>query len=180
MLNKKKRFNRSGFTLMETLVTLVILVLLVLGMDAGINSGMRVYDDATFYADSRTLAAMVDTTLGDLFRYSQWIHPEEDLYDIMGQSIPYVFTNADYATKDAYVECVPGRTPDLRLRSAENASLDYALLNSGAFPKLKIKDFAYEYNPEDSVYTVHFVITSQDESKTYDAGQYRYLVLNPA
>lgn len=184
-LKRQIRFvrNRKGFSLMEMMVTLLILVLLVMGMDSGLRAAIRVYDEAVFYSDSRTLAGMLDTTLSDLFRFSEQIKPvssvsSEDLYDSMGQKIDYVFTNAEYGMNDAYIEWYADIAPNLQLKNLKNSNF-YSLLNSGAFPGMSISSFSYSYNPDEAMYTVHYVISSKNGSMSYDAGQRHIPVMNP-
>lgn len=184
-LKKQIRFvrNRKGFSLMEMLVTLLILVLLVMGMNSGLSAAVRVYDEAVFYSDSRTLAGMLDTTLSDLFRFSEQIKPvsavsSEDLYDSMGRKIDYVFTNAEYGMNDAYIDWRADISPNLQLRNLKNSNF-YSLLNSGAFPGMSISSFSYTYDPGEAMYTVQYVISSENGTMTYDAGQRHIPVMNP-
>ena len=66
----KKIASKSGFTLIEMLATLLILVFLILGIDTGMDSAVRVYDEAKFEANSASMANIVNTSLGDILRYS--------------------------------------------------------------------------------------------------------------
>lgn len=67
----RKLLKKSGLSLVETLITIVITVLLALGIDAGMNAASRVYTEAAFTTDSATLAGIVNTALGDLLRYAK-------------------------------------------------------------------------------------------------------------
>lgn len=183
-LKEKNHFQKrnAGFTLIETLVTTLILVIIVIGMDSGLNSAVRIYDESVFYSDSHTLASIMDATLGDVLQYSERIHEAEDVYDLMGQPVEYVFTNAEYGMKDAYIDCYSGadKTPHLELKSAQNQAKFYGLINSGAFPNMTISSFSYHYDPDDAAYSVQYVITATNNAAlSYDSGVIKYYVMNP-
>lgn len=176
------RRGNAGFTLIETLVTTLILVIIVLGMDSGLKSAVRIYDQSIFYSDSHTLAGIMDATLGDVLQYSERIHEAEDIYDLMGQPVDYVFTNAEYGMKDAFLDCYSGadKKPHLELKNAENQAKYYGLINSGAFPNLTISSFSCHYDPDNMYYSVRYVITStKNAALSYDSGVQKYYVLNP-
>ena len=66
---KKSRRN-SGFSLIELLCALLILVILVIGIGVSMDAGVGIFRDATFEAESATLAGILNTSLGDILRYS--------------------------------------------------------------------------------------------------------------
>lgn len=173
--NMEKLRSRAGFTLIETMITLLILVILVMGMDSGMQTAVRVYKEATFFADSHSLASMLDTSLGDVLRYSEKIFPAEDLENQMGGEISCVFTNAEYGMKNAYIDWNLNRRPCLWLRNTEN-STSVDLLNGGAFPDMTVTEFTYRF--DGTKYVVNFTISSLDNTQHY-AVEREYLVLNP-
>lgn len=69
MMDKLK--SKAGLTLMEMMAALLVMVLLVVGMGTGMDSGMRVYQDAQFESSTATLSSVMQTSLSDLLRYAQ-------------------------------------------------------------------------------------------------------------
>ena len=150
----KKLKSNAGFTLIEILVALAILVVLVVGMGASMNAGTRIYHEATFESDSASMAGILNTNLGDILRYSQDIRVNTgSMEDSEGTyhsatKVPFVFTNLEYGIQDAYFEIVSIEDSDgvLQMKSLKNTkSMD--LVNTGAYPGLKITEFQIEYVP---------------------------------
>ena len=187
----KKLFNRSGFSLIEMMATLVILVVLVVAMGTGMTSGMKIYKDATFEADSGSMSGIVNTSLGDILRYSENVrinegtisNPSAGFVDSDGafitrESVGFVFTNYEYGVQNAYFHLSQGGDEEgiLQIRSLNNAR-EPELVNTGAYPDLMITDFEIIYVPRglDSegspgrggYFLINYVITSRsDASKT--------------
>ncbi len=67
---RKKLQSKAGMTLIEILAALLILVFLVLGMGVGMDAGSRIYREAVFQSESASLAGILNTSLGDILRYS--------------------------------------------------------------------------------------------------------------
>jgi len=150
----KKMRSKAGFTLMELLVSLLILVMLVMGIGVGMDAGMRIYQEATFEADSATLAGILNTNLGDILRYSQNVRENDDTFrdaegNILRKSeVGFVFTNLEYGIQDAYFH-----TPVLddnssmgvlQMKNLKNLSV-VELVNAGAYPNLVISNFRITY-----------------------------------
>lgn len=150
----KKMRTKAGFTLMELLVALLILVLLVMGIGVGMDAGLHIYREATFEADSATLAGILNTNLGDILRYSQNVRENPDTFrDAEGntltkEEVGFVFTNLEYGIQDAYFY-----TPILddnssmgvlQMKNLKNLSV-VELVNSGAYPNLVISNFKITY-----------------------------------
>ena len=95
----KKLTSKGGFTLIEMLATLLILVFLVLGIGTGMDSALRIYDEARFESNSAAMANIVNTSLGDILRYSENLTTpgdEEFFVDSSNTKVPdveFVFTN---------------------------------------------------------------------------------------
>ena len=66
----KKLASKSGLTLIEMLVTILILVFLVLGIGTCMDSALNIYDEAKFESNSASMANIVNTSLADILRYS--------------------------------------------------------------------------------------------------------------
>ena len=149
----KKTRNNAGFTLMELLCTILILVILVMAIGVGMDTGSRIYRDATFEADSATLAGILNTTVGDVLRYAM-VTSTEGMQSQMAQAginsfeVPYVFTNLEYGVQRAYftIQSYPDGTSVLRMINLKN-SLPVDLINLGAYPELAISNFVVSYEP---------------------------------
>ena len=183
----KKLKKKGGFSLIEMMCALLILVLLIMGIDVGFKAGGEIYQDATFEAESATLAGILNTSLGDILRYSidvrETTAKEKQKYGndvgIPHASDPtryYVFTSLDYGIQDAYFY-VPfhesGKNMGaLQMKNTRNPNV-VELVNIGAYPDLVISDFKITYSPriapgvEGGYFEISYKITSElDSSKT--------------
>lgn len=147
--------SKEGFTLIEMVVALLILVMIIVSMDTVMDSSLRVYNDATFEADSSAMAGIVNTNIGDILRYADYIKTNEDGAFVGadgGQltNIEFVFTSYDYGVQDAYFYLEPdaerGSSGVLQMRSLRNAGT-VELVNTGAYPNLAITDFHVVFTP---------------------------------
>ena len=182
---KKNRCN-GGFTLIEMLCAILIMVFLIIGMGAGMESGMRIYRDAIFESESATLQGIVNTSLGDILRYStktRAMTPSElaehgsdaGIAHVSDSTKRYVFTSLDYGIQDAYFYIKPhasgsNRGP-VQMKNLRNA-MTTDLVNIGAYPNLEIADFSIVYSPrvapgiEGGYYMISYKIYSKtDETK---------------
>lgn len=131
----KKLKNNSGLTLVETLVALFILVMMIVGMDTVMDSSMRVYDEATFEADSSIMANIVNTALGDVLRYAEDVDTADGqaFVDASGTNIPnnvqFVFTSYDYGMMSGYFALKNGIL-EMRDITGEKTT---ELVNSGVY-----------------------------------------------
>ena len=146
---KKLRSSR-GMTLMEVLVSILILVLLVIGMGTGMNSGMEVFQVSRFEANSASLAGIIDTALGDTLRHAETIHLTKDRGDFVipeDQYVQFVFTSVKAGVEDAYlyIETGDDAAGTLRMKSIRKTGAPVELVNSGAYPDLKIDSFKIDY-----------------------------------
>lgn len=146
-----KKLNKSGLTLMETLVALLILVMLVLAMDYCTNSAMGVFKEATFTADSATLSGILNTSLADVLRYSEEVEATEDRV---------TFTNYDYGVRGVYLN-ISGDV--IRMTSPED-DLSRFLVNTGAYPNLKVLDFSVNYNADKDFYKIGYTIQNSEDA----------------
>lgn len=187
----KKLYDRSGFTLIEIMAALLIMVLLVVAMGTGMTSGMKIYRDATFEADSGSMSGIINTSLGDILRYSENIrinqgtagNPSAGFVDSDGSYITkdrvgFVFTNYEYGVQNAYFHLSQGGDEEgiLLIKSLNNAK-EPELVNTGAYPDLMITEFEITYVPRgrDSTgrpgrggyFIIDYIITSKsDTTKT--------------
>ncbi len=152
---KKTRAN-AGFTLMEVLVTLVIMVLLAVGIGIGMNSGTVAYQKSIFDSNSAMLADTLNTSLGDLLRYSQDVRPDG--------TGGFVFTNREYGVRDGYFCDTDGGIVKIY---DSYSKTEMALVNSGAYPDLKITDFSVEFvstDGESGYFDISYKIESTADS----------------
>ena len=146
----RKLKNKAGFSLIELLCALLILVLLVMGIGTGMDAGMNIYEDATFEAESASLAGILNTSLGDILRYSQNIRINNDKLEdssgsyVVKEDVGFVFTNIEYGIQDAYFY-TPMKEGNvsmgvLQMKNLRNANV-VELVNTGAYPDLVISNF---------------------------------------
>ena len=180
---KKTRAN-GGFSLIEMMCALLILVFLTMGISVSMDAGLTIYRDATFEAESATLAGILNTSLGDILRYSVDIKTvtAEDLEKDPDAGIPdaeptstkrYVFTSYDYGIQNAYFYIPPhmdgGNKGPLQLKNLENAII-VELVNTGAYPNLEISNFKITYSPrknpgiEGGYFDISYTIYSTTDS----------------
>lgn len=152
----KKRNGKSGMTLLEMLVSLLILTLLVTAMGTGMELARKIYEDAVFESESAALAAIVNTALGDVLRYAENVHTPEDRDAVgnpVGDTVGFVFTNTEYGLPDVYFQTGSGADKDggililrsLRLGEGSCSIQETPLVNSGAYPNLEITNFSATY-----------------------------------
>lgn len=150
----EKTRKNAGFSLIELICTMLILVLLVMGIGVGMDAGSSIYRDATFEADSATLAGILNTTISDVLRYSMVSETEgmRNLPEGMtSYDLPYVYTNLEYGVQRAYfaIHQYSDGTSVLRMINLKDSkSVD--LVNTGAYPELGISNFVVSYIPRRS------------------------------
>lgn len=162
----KKLKNNAGFTLVEMLAVVAILVVLVMGMGTTMDAGVQIYRDATFEADSASLAGILNNSLGDILRYSTELrantataenpNAEGGFVDSTGtillkEDVGFVFTNYEYGIRDAYfyTQVFADNTSKgvLQMRNLKNSEV-VELVNTGAYPGLAVTNFVITYVEE--------------------------------
>lgn len=166
----RKLKSKAGFTLMETMVSVLILVLIAAGMGTGMDAGLSVYKESTMEYDSASLANLVNTAAGDVLRYA------EDIKEVSVESgIDFVFTNREYGVADAYFYIGDGIESDwgtLYLKNIRNNDT-VDLLSSGAYPNLRIANFKISYE-KDNAYGAYFEL-EYDIFNQKDSDQKRHI-----
>lgn len=146
---------KGGFSLMEMMVALAILVFIIMGIGFGMSAGTNIYRDAVFEADSASMAGIINTSLGDILRYSTRVTQNEgnNLKDASGSyvseyDVEFVFTSLEYGVQDAYfytpVHADGTSSGILQIKNLKNDKI-VELVNSGAYPNLEITDFEITY-----------------------------------
>lgn len=173
-----KNRKNGGFSLIEMMCTLLILVILVMGIGVGMDAGMRIYRDATFESESATLAGILNTSLGDILRYSLDIRETTDEEKAEhGSNVKFVFTSIDYGIQDAYFYIPPhvdgGAKGPVQMKSMRKDGYIVELVNTGAYPDLVVYDFEITYSPradrgiQGGYFEIEYWISSEsDPSKT--------------
>ena len=156
---KKNRAN-GGFSLIEMMCALLILVFLTMGISVSVDSGAKIYRDATFESDSATLAGILNTSLGDILRYSidiREVTSREMMENGSDIGIPhitdntrrFVFTSLDYGIQNAYFYIPPhisgGYKGPVQLKNLRDHTVE--LVNTGAYPDLVVTDFKVFFSP---------------------------------
>lgn len=85
--------SRGGFTLLETLLTVLLLVLLTTMIFTGTQAAFRVYAQDMFSSDSQTVSDTIDQALSDALRYATGVTT-----DSVGRVTAY--TNTDYGIRN--------------------------------------------------------------------------------
>lgn len=183
----KKIRSKGGFSLIEMMCALLILVILVIGMGVSMDAGSRIYRDATFEAESATLAGILNTSLGDILRYSidvRELTAAEQLEHGSEAGIPhatdstkfYVFTSLDYGIQDAYFYIPPhlegGNKGPVQMKNLRNPTV-VELVNTGAYPDLVVSNFTITYSPrvapgiEGGFFEITYKIYSESDSSKF-------------
>ena len=171
----KKLKNNAGFSLIELLCALLILVILVMAIGVGMDTGTKLYFDATFEAESATLAGILNTSIGDILRFSS-VTKTEDITNVPEgfdrAEVPYVFTSVDYGIQHAYFYTPvyeDGTSKGvLQMKNLKNDKV-VELVNTGAYPDLVIYDFEFPFEPrknpgiEGGYFTVSYKIASKSD-----------------
>lgn len=169
----KKLKNRAGFTLIEMMCTLLILVILTMAIGVGMDTGSQLYRDATFESDSATLAGILNTSIGDILRFSTVVRSDKvrnppEGFDM--EAVEYVFTSHDYGIRYAYFHTpLAADGTETGVLQLKNMSDDKVveLVNTGAYPDLAIQGFECEYTErvapgiEGGYFTVTYKIVSE-------------------
>ena len=175
---KKSRRN-SGFSLIELLCALLILVILVIGIGVSMDAGVGIYRDATFEAESATLAGILNTSLGDILRYSMDVRvpsAAEKAEKGVPENVEFLFTSLDYGIQDAYFYIPPhisgGTMGPVQMKNLRNPAV-VELVNTGAYPDLVVSNFEIEYSPREDAgvkggyFEISYLISSEtDAAKT--------------
>lgn len=145
----------AGFTLIEFLVSVAIMMVLLAGIGVGMDTGSKVYRDASFETDSAMLADTLNNSLGDILRYSQNVRENDGIFqDSLGNNLniyqaPFVFTNLEYGVQDGYLVVSSENGGNVfEIRNLRNSDV-MELVNTGAYPNLTVTDFTLAYvSPE--------------------------------
>ena len=87
---KRKLKSSKGFSLLETLVALIIVLLVASCVTIGISASNRVYKRSLFVSESDLIASTIDIALSDVLRYAYDINCADDTNTVSS------FSNKNY------------------------------------------------------------------------------------
>lgn len=164
-----KQTKKSGFTLVETLICIAVIALLALGTGTLLANGSGILRSSVFSSDSATLSGTLNAALTDLLRSST----------LSGDSSAQAADGAAYVTAQDGASCV--FTGSGLNFAAKNAHFSWAgdgilkvvssdggtnaVLNTGAYPELKIENFTCLWDGG-SVLKVSYDIIGGTETKS--------------
>ncbi len=153
MKNQRKS---AGFTLVETLVSLVILVMLISVVSVGVDTAMRAYRSITFASESDLLSSTIQASLSDILRFAvcEEGDPEAD-------GAEFSITNESYGMSKGslFLDNENGRIMVNLGGASEHGSDDtFFLVNDGAYTSMKITSFTIRY--ENGLFSGSYTIES--------------------
>ena len=153
MKNQRKS---SGFTLVETLVSLVILVMLISVVSVGVDTAMRAYQSITFASESDLLSSTIQSALSDILRFA--VCEEGEAGEDSGQ---LSITNESYGLSKGslFLDNDNGRIMVNSGGTLEHEGGDtFFLVNDGAYTSMKISNFTLKY--ENGLFSGSYTIES--------------------
>lgn len=104
-MSKRKLRSRSGMTIVETLMAVLIIALLTSTIVIGTQAAMRVTYEETFVAESQSVADTINRALSDVLRYAQNVTADGDTRVTSYSNAAYGVTEGAFrvgtGTKDA-------------------------------------------------------------------------------
>lgn len=182
-MRKNNFFNKNknkGFTLVETLVAIVILLLMTAGLTVGISAAAKTYKQITFTNNSETLRDTINTAFSDVLRYARNIEVDDG----------HVY----FSTNDYQAGVISGYVTldsegKLMIVNRDDRSVQNAFLNDKTYAGLHLENFTLTYTEADSdananadadtggIFTGRYTIT--DKTGKYNkSGYFKYKVIN--
>lgn len=147
-MKQRKRRRRGGFTLVETLVAVLVLAMLASAATVGTASALKSREQAIAASDARMLGAAAMQILRDELRYGKKIqaatYSDGKQTVILGESLTYGL--------NATICLVDGR---LVAQGSENS---YPALSDGSYNGMKLDDLSITLS--DSLATVDLSVVS--------------------
>jgi prepilin-type N-terminal cleavage/methylation domain-containing protein len=145
-----------GFTLIETLVALLIVTLLTLSIVAGTSAAVSIHGESLFASESQILSSTLNTALGDVLHYAAYA-PEASDGDTTAFSNPgYGILNGHFVEEDGRLYINPSQTSD------GGAATRLTLVSTGAYTNLKVENFFMDYDEELGLFVGRYAITGRD------------------
>lgn len=151
----KKLLSRKGFTLVETLVTLLIVTLLTGAITVGITTAVGVHGDVLFASQSDLLASALNTAIGDVLHFAT---------DVSGETDPS-FQNPAYGLdgESGQFDIIDGRLYLSNALLADGGRDHLLLVGDGMYTNLYIENFDITYS--DSRFDGSYTITDGKHTK---------------
>ena len=149
------RRRTRGFTLVETLVALLIVALLTAALMTGVAVAAGVYSDARFASESGMLANTVNTALGDILHFSTC---QRDGENVSFTNRSYGITAGHFLLRDGQLLLSPTETEE------EDALL--SLISSGAYTDLQITQFSLSYDETTALFAGSYTISGTARQNT--------------
>lgn len=174
----KQKKLKGGYTLIESIATLLILVFLVVGMGPGMQAASQIYREATFETDTAILADVINTSVGDVLRYADRIDLTTREGEPLPVGIPFVFTSFDYRIQDGFFALSDSgaESGTLQMLNLRNSSA-VDLVNLGVYPNLKLENFSIEYDG-DALFFVKYRISATESDTPYKDVEFVVRLMN--
>lgn len=151
----KKRKNK-GFTVFEMMVCVATLVLVCLICTTGMNMALKSYNDSMFETQSQMLESMLNSSMGDVLRFS-------DNVSVISGII--IFSNSAYNV----VEGTLRADAEGHVILQKNASETIPLVATTVYvDEMYVSDMSFTYNPSTHVITGSYKIKSRITSGSRD------------
>ena len=155
----KKLKSKKGFTLVEMMACVLTMTMIGLICTLGLNMATRSYNESLFESGSQMLESMVDTSLGDVLRYS---------YDVTVDGSNNV-TGLSNATFDVTHGTVKLNAEGHLVLVKNAAGSEVLLIGDNVYAEdMYLADLVITYDATNYVYTGHYTIKSKltDQEKT--------------
>lgn len=153
----KKLKSKKGFTLVEMMACVLTMTMIGLICTLGLNMATRSYNESLFESGSQMLESMVDTSVGDVLRYS---------YNVTVDGSKNV-TSLSNATFDVTNGTVKLNAEGHLVLVKNAAGSEVLLIGDNVYAEdMYLENFILMY--ENCVYTGHYTIKSKltDQEKT--------------
>ncbi len=160
----KKRRRSAGFTLLESLIALLIVVLITACVAVGTSASGRVYRRSLFASESDLTAATLDIALSDVLRYAYAVECAEDGTVLSFSNDNYSVAGGHFVIKEGF----------LYLNTSDTLSDDTVgehlkpLIGGNTYTASTLTDFQLSYR--EGVFSGSYTLASRyyaDLSKTF-------------
>ncbi len=145
----------KGFTLIETVVALLIVTMLSVVLVTATRTALNVRSNEEFESESELLAATVNIALGDVLHFAQYSPDAEHA----GSNMP-AFTNRGYGILKGHILVKNGRfyinTTDCEDTDATATLL--TLVSKGTYTTTSITSFTMEYDETTQLFSGTYTI----------------------
>lgn len=148
------KHSTKGFTLIETVVSMLIVVMLSLVIVTATRTALNVRSDEEYASESELLAATVNIALGDVLHFAQYSPGTQHSGDVPA------FTNRGYGILKGHLLLKDGRfyinATDRDDNDADATLL--SLVSKGTYTSSTITDFTMHYDEDTQLFTGTYTI----------------------